>query len=124
MCAVESFRYCEFCNSIFKEEGMMSMYRTAFCLAVLSAAALGGACITDDGTGTVAAEPELADHAVLSDPQAPVEHSVAPPVPEGAASSVAGGDHGKISNFAASPGISPSTSVETVAPGQVYTCAV
>lgn len=107
---------------------MMSMYRTAFYLAVLSAAALGGGCMTGDGdgAGTVAAEPELAgaDQPVLSDPQAPAERLVAPPAPEGAAPAVAGGDQGKISNLAASPSISPGTSIETVAPGQVYTCAL
>lgn len=101
----------------------MSMYRTTFCLAVLSAAALGGGCMTGDGdgAGTVAAEPEFTDHPERSDPQAPAEHSVAPPAPEGAA---LGGDQGTISSFAASPSISPGTSIETVAPGQVYTCAL
>jgi hypothetical protein len=107
---------------------MMSMYRNALCMAVLSATAVGGGCMTGDADDeeTAAAELELggADRAAPSDPQAPADLLVAPPAPDGAASKLAGGDKGEVSILAATPTISPGTAFEDVAPGQIYTCAL
>ena len=98
----------------------MSMYRTAFYQAVLFAAALGGGCMTGDVDDVETVTEELerwgADYPVLSHPQAQEDLLVAPPAPEGTAPRLAGDDKNEVSILAASPAISPRTSIETVAP--------
>lgn len=79
-------------------------------ILVTALASLLVACVDADGDGTRSAD-------IGGDLY------IAPPAPDGAASTPTGLDKGGVSNFTASPSISPSANFQFAAPGGTYSCA-